>query len=361
MPNGGVSNYKTLRDFFGPRWGRCGVLLHRELIIVKGQIDASVSTPNLTEQFIPVVVAARRVTRFANEALDLFGVQPKRCSGAAYHIFFHHHAPEIVGPKFQCHLPNPRPLRHPGALDILDVVQKNPGQRLRPQIFRHARLMFHFQNRVLRLEGPANESGKAATAVLLLANSLQMFHPLGDGFDVTEHHRRARFQSQFVRDLPYLQPFVTLDFEWRNSLAHPVNQNFATTTGDGAEAGFLEFREHFPQWHSKNFREVLELRRTEPMNIDLRIFLSDVVQQIDIPFEAQLRVMSALHQDLNPADSAKFIQLLIELLERDDMMVVVLFGAIKRAELAVNVADVRVIDVAIDDVGNDFVARAVVG
>jgi hypothetical protein len=72
-------------------------------------------------------------------------------------------------------------------------------------------------------------------------------------------------------------------------------------------------------------------------------------------------VMSPLHQDLNPADGGKFIQLLIKLLERDDVMVAVFFGAIKRAELAVDIADVGVIDIAIDDVGNDFVARAVVG
>ena len=37
-------------------------------------------------------------------------------------------------------------------------------------------------------------------------------------------------------------------------------------------------------------------------------------------------------------------------------MIVVLFGAIKRAELAVNVADIGVIDVAIDDVGDDLAA-----
>ena len=40
---------------------------------------------------------------------------------------------------------------------------------------------------------------------------------------------------------------------------------------------------------------------------------------------------------------------------RDDVGVVVFFDAIKRAELAINIADVGVIDVAINDVGDDFV------
>ena len=42
-------------------------------------------------------------------------------------------------------------------------------------------------------------------------------------------------------------------------------------------------------------------------------------------------------------------------------MIVIFFGAIKRAELAINVADVGVIDVAINDVGHDFISVAVVG
>src|SRR4029078_11572827 len=113
--------------------------------------------------------------------------------------------------------------------------------------------------------------------------------------------------------------------------------------------------DHFPQWDSENFRKMLKLRRTEPMNIDLRIFFADVVQQIDVPFEGQLWVMSPLHLDLNPADGGKFIQLLIKLLERNDVVVAVFFRAIKRAELAVDIADVGVIDIAIDDISNDFV------
>ena len=45
--------------------------------------------------------------------------------------------------------------------------------------------------------------------------------------------------------------------------------------------------------------------------------------------------------------------------KRDDVGVVVLFHAIERAELAIDVADVRVIDVAVNDVGDDVVAAAV--
>ena len=96
------------------------------------------------------------------------------------------------------------------------------------------------------------------------------------------------------------------------------------------------------------------------MNVNLRISCSDVPQKIDIPRKWQFRVMPALHQDLNAADGGKFIQFLIDLLETEHVMIFVALRPIKRAEFAVNIANVRVIDVAIDNVGHDFVSLAVV-
>src|SRR5947199_7612086 len=99
---------------------------------------------------------------------------------------------------------------------------------------------------------------------------------------------------------------------------------------------------------------MLKLRRTEPVNVDVRIFFTDVPQKIDIPLERQFRMMPALHQDLYSAYSSEFVQLLIKLLEAQHVMVFVAFGSIERTELAINIADVGVIDVAIDDVGHDL-------
>jgi len=96
------------------------------------------------------------------------------------------------------------------------------------------------------------------------------------------------------------------------------------------------------------------------MDINVGIFLPDVLQQIDVPLERQFRMVAALHQDLNPARRRKFVQLLIDLLERKNVMVFVPFRPIKRAEFAVNVADIRVIDIAIDDIGHDLTPAAAI-
>ena len=72
-------------------------------------------------------------------------------------------------------------------------------------------------------------------------------------------------------------------------------------------------------------------------------------------------MMAALHEDLRAADGLELLDFLADLLGREDVVFVVALGAHERAELAIDVADVGVIDVAVDDVGDDLVAAAVVG
>src|SRR5919106_449330 len=214
---------------------------------------------------------------------------------------------------------------------------------------------------MLGLKRPADERGEPAAAILLFANALQMLDALLDCLDVAEHHRGTRFQSELVRNLHHFQPLVAVDLQWRNFLAYPIHKNFAATTRNRSESGIFEFGDHFTQWHPESFREVLEFRRAESVNVDVWIFFAYVLQEIDVPNEWQFWMVPPLHQYLNPTFGGKFIEFLIDLFERKDVMIFVFLGAIERAELAVNVAHVRVIDVSIDDVGNDLISLAVVG
>src|SRR4029078_6244138 len=65
-------------------------------------------------------------------------------------------------------------------------------------------------------------------------------------------------------------------------------------------------------------------------------------------------MMPSLHQDLNTANGRKFVEITIDLLKRKDEMILILLRSIKRAELAVNVANVCIVDVSIDNVGDDL-------
>ncbi len=72
-------------------------------------------------------------------------------------------------------------------------------------------------------------------------------------------------------------------------------------------------------------------------------------------------MVPALQQNLRPAQRQGLLDLLVQLVQRNDVSVVILLRAIERAELAIHVADVRVVDVPVNDIGDDFVAAPVVG
>src|SRR6266481_1854309 len=76
----------------------------------------------------------------------------------------------------------------------------------------------------------ANECREPAAPALLFANPSQMLDSIFNRLHMPEHHRRARFQSELMRDLHHLQPFVAVDFQRRNFLPHAIHQNFTAAS-----------------------------------------------------------------------------------------------------------------------------------
>ena len=71
--------------------------------------------------------------------------------------------------------------------------------------------------------------------------------------------------------------------------------------------------------------------------------------------------MPPLHENLRAAKGYRFLDLPVDLLVGDHVRIVVLLSAVKRTKLAVNVADVGVVDVAINNVRDDLSASTTVG
>jgi hypothetical protein len=78
----------------------------------------------------------------------------------------------------------------------------------------------------------------------------------------------------------------------------------------------------------------------------------DVAQQIEIPLEGNVRIVSTLEQDLDPTQCLAFVDLLTDGLEAQDVSLVVLRPPVERAELAIRNTHIGVVDVAVDDVGD---------
>ena len=100
--------------------------------------------------------------------------------------------------------------------------------------------------------------------------------------------------------------------------------------------------------------EELHLTRAEAVDVDGVVPL-DVAQQVEVPLERDVRVVPALHQDLHRAERLGLVDLGADLLVRERPSFGVLGAAVERAEPAVGHAHVGVVDVAVDDVGDDVV------
>ena len=96
-------------------------------------------------------------------------------------------------------------------------------------------------------------------------------------------------------------------------------------------------------------RDVLDLGRRERVQVD-RVALLDRAEEVLVVVDGEVGVVPALHEDAGAADRER----LLDLLEDDRLRQQVALGAVagppvEGAEVAVGDADVRVVDVAVDD------------
>ena len=91
------------------------------------------------------------------------------------------------------------------------------------------------------------------------------------------------------------------------------------------------------------------------MQLERGIFLLHRAEEILVPLQRQVGIVPALEQQLPAAERDRLVDLSEDLLEPEHVAFRRTHGPIERAEVAPGHADVRVVDVAIDDVGDDAV------
>src|SRR5438874_1340220 len=96
-----------------------------------------------------------------------------------------------------------------------------------------------------------------------------------------------------------------------------------------------------------------DLRRRQRMEPKRRIARFDGAEQILVPAQRQIRVVAALQQQLHAANLDRLVDLPENLVESENISIGRSNLAIKRAEVAPRDADVRVVDVSVDDVSDD--------
>src|SRR5437016_3617390 len=91
------------------------------------------------------------------------------------------------------------------------------------------------------------------------------------------------------------------------------------------------------------------------MQLKTGILRAQSAQEIFVPFNPEVGMQSSLHQHARAAERNRLINLVANLVDGADVSVGRARPSIERAEGANHIADVRVIDVAINDVSDDVV------
>src|SRR5437660_11145082 len=98
--------------------------------------------------------------------------------------------------------------------------------------------------------------------------------------------------------------------------------------------------------------EVMNLRRRETVKLKPRVLRTKRAQKIFVPLNSKVRMQPALHQHARAAERNRLVNLRANLVDRAHVGVGRARPAIERAESTHDIADVRIVNVSIDDVGN---------
>ena len=295
----------------------------------------------------------RRESGVLDVADDLGFVHAVARAGGPHDVFLDHHAAHVVGAVGQAQLPDLAALRHPRRLQVVEVVEDDARDRERAQVVEAGRLAAG-ELGVLGLIAPRDERGEAAGLVLQRAQPQQVLEALLVGLDRPVHHRRRRPQAGAMRVPHDVEPFVGRRLAVAvQPLADAVDENFGAAAGNAVEAGRHQAIDDRRHRQLREAREVNDFRRRERVQLEGGIALLDRAEQILVPRQRQVGIVTALEQQLHAADGHGLVDLSKQLVEAEHVPFRRSDRPIERAEVALRDADVGVVDVAVDDVGDD--------
>src|SRR5258707_890466 len=211
------------------------------------------------------------------------------------------------------------------------------------------------QSSVVRLETPRDKRRKSASFFLQIVDPLEVVNAVLVGLAHTEHHGGGGAHAELVRRAMDVQPVFCQTLQPRNLEADFVIQNLRATTGDGIEPGIAQAADGVGNAQTADFREVNDLRSREAMQMHFRKTLLDAVQHFFVPLKLQVGMQPALHEH---ACASKFHGLLDFLVDGFEIQHIAfgaagaLYRSIESAEGAVLGAEIRVINIAVDNVSD---------
>ena len=163
------------------------------------------------------------------------------------------------------------------------------------------------------------------------------------------HHRRRRRDAQPVGVAHDAEPLGRLRLLRRDDVADPVDEDLGAAAGQRIEAGVAQARQRLRDRQLRAPGDVLDLGRRERVQVN-PVALLDRAEEILVELDAEVWMVTALHEERGAADRERLLDLLEDDRLRQEVALLAVPGPpVEGAEVAVGVADVRVVEVPVDD------------
>ena len=187
-----------------------------------------------------------------------------------------------------------------------------------------------------------------------------MLRPVLDPFDVAIHNRRGGRNPDQMRIAHHAEPFGHGLLVGADHAAHIVAEDFRRGAWQGAEAIVLEPHQVITGGHAQRLRALPDLEWREGMDVQVRAGRFHRADDAGIGFAGVARVDAALQADFGGAPGHGLAGACRHFAGIDDVGLVAETGLARRlgegAEGAGVGADVGVVDVAVDDIGDRVAA-----
>src|ERR1017187_2092587 len=275
-------------------------------------------------------------------------------AGGGDYVFFDHDAAYVVAAEAQAQLACLQALRYPGGLHVFEIVKIDAGNRQRLQVLHGGGFLLDevAERSVFALEGPGDEGRETAGLLLQVANQFQVVHALLDGFAAAEHHGGGGAHAELMRGAMHVHPILGVALKAADAMAHGVIEDFGAAAGDGIEAGIHEALDGVAKTQAADIGDVGNFRSGQAVQVNAEALL-DAAKEIFVPLDFKIGVKAALHQDAGAAEVEGLLNFFIDDFLRQHVPFGMAHGPVEGAEAAVLGAEVGVVDITIDDVGDD--------
>src|SRR5919108_2142113 len=205
-------------------------------------------------------------------------------------------------------------------------------------------------------ERKRNELGEAAGALLLVAEMKQVASPAARRVGMAEHDRGGRAEPGSVGRVVDAKPLARADLVRADDAADPVVEDLGCGSGKRGEAGDAESLEVVLQAEAEGCCALPDLERRERVDVKVGERTLDRRTDVEVEVAGESGVDAALETDLDGAPVPGLTGAADDLVYGNEVRtapeVLRQLPLRECAEAATEVAHVRVVDVAGDDVGD---------